>query len=326
MMYSVIVPVYNVEKYIDRCISSVLAQTDTDFELILVDDGSSDKSGDICLKYASNDSRIRYIRTENHGVSHARNTGIENAHGEYIGFVDGDDSIAPDMYEQLISVAKKNNADVVICDSTTVYSDGKTEEDTLPNVDDGELLTKATLTPEKLSYMAGGACRCLYDKTLLDCHNIRFSEGIKLSEDRIFNILAMGYASSVCYTKKMLYFRYVIQSSAVNKYRADYLKTVLQSYEGLNKALKQAAFEKDYFDAYRSNIAYGALSAVYNEFHSDCPHTIKERKQSIKNICSHKTVQEGIPDKCKDIKLRLIKNKQVNLLILMCIVRRLIKR
>ena len=325
MMYSVIVPVYNVEKYIDRCIKSVLAQTAKDLELILVDDGSTDKSGDICRKYESRDSRIRYIRTDNHGVSHARNTGIENARGEYIGFVDGDDSVAPDMYEQLIGAARSNDAEVVICDSTTVYDDGKTEEDTLPNIVDGELLTKATLTPEKLSYMAGGACRCLYSKCLLDRNSIRFPEGIKLSEDRAFNILAMGYSNGIYYVKKTLYFRYVLSESAVNKYRSDYLKTVKGSYVALNNALRRAGFSEEFFKAYQSNIAFGALSAIYNEFHKNCPHKFIARVKNVKAICSDDMVQGGISDTCKDRRLRLIKKKNVGLLVILCIVRRIVK-
>ena len=116
---SVIVPVYKVEKYLPECIESVLAQTFTDFELILVDDGSPDNSGKICDDYATRDSRIRVFHKENGGVSSARNLGLDNARGEWIGFVDPDDWIEPDMYEQMYLAGTENNADFVWCDFWT---------------------------------------------------------------------------------------------------------------------------------------------------------------------------------------------------------------
>ncbi|MEG1313359.1 MAG: glycosyltransferase, partial [Bacilli bacterium] len=99
---SIIVPVYNVDKYINKCIESILAQTFTDFELLLVNDGSLDSSGSICDEYEKKDSRIKVFHKENGGVSSARNLGLENARGEWIAFVDGDDWISPEMYKKLL--------------------------------------------------------------------------------------------------------------------------------------------------------------------------------------------------------------------------------
>lgn len=112
---SIIVPVYKVEKYLHKCVDSILKQTFKDFELILVDDGSPDKSGDICDEYARKDNRVRVIHKENGGVSDARNVGIDIAEGEYIGFVDGDDYIASDMYEVLYNSLIDNSADISGC-------------------------------------------------------------------------------------------------------------------------------------------------------------------------------------------------------------------
>ncbi len=106
-MISVIVPVYNKEEYLGRCIDSVLGQTYADLELILVDDGSKDKSADICREYVNKDKRVRFFQKENGGASSARNFGIKEAKGEYIGFVDGDDWIEEDMYETLLSELDK---------------------------------------------------------------------------------------------------------------------------------------------------------------------------------------------------------------------------
>ena len=114
-MVSVIIPIYNCEKYLNECISSVLGQTYKDFELILVDDGSTDNSLNICYEFAKKDSRIIVIHQENGGVSSARNKGLKNAKGEFITFVDSDDYVENDWLKMLLTAILANNADVSIC-------------------------------------------------------------------------------------------------------------------------------------------------------------------------------------------------------------------
>lgn len=121
-MVSIIMPVYNVEKYIRGSIDSVLAQTYTDFELIIVDDGSPDYSPQICDEYASKNNRIRVIHKLNGGLSSARNTGVDHANGKYILFIDSDDTIEPDLLEKVVPVAEKENADVTIFGIKTVVT------------------------------------------------------------------------------------------------------------------------------------------------------------------------------------------------------------
>ena len=139
---SVIVPVYKVEKYIHKCVDSILNQTFTDFELILVDDGSPDNCGKICDEYAEKDSRVRVIHKENGGLSDARNHGIDAAQGEILGFVDSDDDIYLDMYKSMIEYMDTNNLDVV-CADTYVIKNGKRKfkpcyaEDKIFNAPDG---------------------------------------------------------------------------------------------------------------------------------------------------------------------------------------------
>ena len=122
---SIIVPVYKVEKYLDTCVRSILAQTFTDFELILVDDGSPDGCGALCDAYAKEDPRVSVIHKKNGGLSSARNAGIEAAGGKYIGFVDSDDYIAPDMYGFLYENIKKEQADLSMCGLFDVYAGRK---------------------------------------------------------------------------------------------------------------------------------------------------------------------------------------------------------
>ena len=114
-LISVIVPVYNVESYVAECIESIQNQTYMNLEIILVNDGSTDASGDICDQYAAYDERIKVIHKENAGVSAARNTGIEAANGDYIAFVDSDDYIAPNMYEDMLRILKENDLDILEC-------------------------------------------------------------------------------------------------------------------------------------------------------------------------------------------------------------------
>lgn len=324
-MYSIIIPVYNSEKYLFRCIDSVLNQTRSDFELILVDDGSKDQSADICKQYAKKDDRIKYIRQENAGVSAARNNGISIASGDYIGFVDSDDEICPDMYETLLREAEKNGADIVLCDAVTVYSNGTTEEDTLPNLLPDKIIKTEEIYPEQLLYTAGSACRCIYKKTLFEDKNIRFPVGIKLSEDRIFNILAIGQADSIYYKKIALYLRHVIISSAVNKYHSDYFSTVIRASEKTEEALAYGGFDAKFVEMYGRQTVNGAMSAVYNEFHKDSPKKFLQKISVVREICKNERVQRALDIHGNDFKCRLMKKKKVYLLALLAKVRSIIK-
>ena len=120
---SVIVPSYNIEDYIGECIESIMEQTYCDWELILVDDGSNDRTGDICNEYAGKDNRIKVIHKENGGLVSARKSGLERATGEYIFYLDGDDWIKPDALEVLCTCAKRETVDIVIADYIHVLED-----------------------------------------------------------------------------------------------------------------------------------------------------------------------------------------------------------
>ena len=122
-LISIIVPVYKVEQYLHRCINSILAQTFENFELILVDDGSPDNCGKICDEYAQKDNRIKVIHQKNSGTIIARNAGIKIATGKYLGFVDSDDYIKPQMYEKLYNCISSDNYDIVWCDVVIEHSD-----------------------------------------------------------------------------------------------------------------------------------------------------------------------------------------------------------
>ena len=130
IIVSIIIPVFKAEKYINKCVDSITRQTFSDYEIILIDDGSTDRCPQICDEYAAGDNRIKVIHTENKGASAARNVGIEAAEGKYILFVDADDEIDSQMLDNLYNVAVKYDADMVICNSKRVYDDIEPEEST----------------------------------------------------------------------------------------------------------------------------------------------------------------------------------------------------
>lgn len=126
---SIIVPVYNVEKYIEKCIESIREQTYENLEIIIINDGSTDSSEYICNKYFQKDKRIIFVNQENHGVSATRNRGLDISTGNYIGFVDSDDYIACDMFELLYKNMRGYDADISMCNAQSVYANGKTASD-----------------------------------------------------------------------------------------------------------------------------------------------------------------------------------------------------
>ena len=185
---SVIIPVYNVEDYIEQCIRSVCASTYRNIEIILVDDESTDKSGIICDKYADLDKRIRVIHKKNGGVSEARNIGIENSIGDYISFVDGDDYIEVDYIERLINAANDSEAELVIAGFVYEYEGKKKAKKITPE-------SYNALNDEMWAYRLSAAGGRLYSKRLWDRYSIAFTtqEGVR-GEDVPVCLLA-NYAS-----------------------------------------------------------------------------------------------------------------------------------
>lgn len=178
-LLSIIVPVYKVENYLPKCIDSILAQTFTDFELILVDDGSPDNCPALCDAAAEKDARVRVIHQKNGGLSAARNAGLDAARGAWIGFVDSDDYIAPEMYEVLYQAVQSTGADLALCDYAEVDEAGKPCPPMHVSLSEGEL------TGQKLLKRASGlmvqlAWNKLYRRAIFT--QLRYPEG-KLNED-----------------------------------------------------------------------------------------------------------------------------------------------
>ena len=211
-MISVIVPVYNAKPYLEDCIESVLSQTYGNFELILIDDGSTDGSGDLCEGYAERDSRIIVIHQENGGVSRARNTGLEIAKGEVIAFLDCDDYILPEMYEVLIDKMHKSRAKIAMCTVLDEQDDGtirkvNTEETMIITGRDAlrNLVTMMGDAAENRETIWFSVWNKLYDASLFK-DGIRFDPETDSAEDVPVNLAAFSKTTHIVYYEKPYYF------------------------------------------------------------------------------------------------------------------------
>ena len=247
---SVIVPVYNVEKYLDKCVESIVNQTYENLEIILVDDGSTDNCPQMCDDWAERDSRIIVIHKENGGVSSTRNAGLDCATGQYIGFVDADDYIELNMYEILLKAIKLYQTGIVVCNNTHVDNHGNIlsfpTENAQVFIKDEDLMVsfiKGTI------FDSTSTCNKLFKSEIILKNSIRFPTDIKVGEDLLFNYSVIKYSSGLILIKDVLY-NYVFHSdSAMRKINSDVInrwrniKFILEK-EKYNKKIYYIALKK----------------------------------------------------------------------------------
>ncbi len=255
---TVIVPVYNAEKYICECIESILNQTFGDLELILVDDGSPDNCGKICDEYAEKDNRVRVFHQKNRGVSVARNLGIDNAQGEYITFVDSDDYILPYALELLYHDIVFSNADI------SCASGRKKCSNTIEALEKSKCIIWRDNDSVKKSLLDNGAlyssCRKLYKKEFLD--DIRFEEGRKIHEDSFFVFC--------CCLKKPTF---VLRNVYIYYYRNN------------PDSASHAHFSEKFFDIlYFANRKQELVNKYFPEFQAEANNMVVKANLSMLNI------------------------------------------
>ncbi|MDE5714476.1 MAG: glycosyltransferase, partial [Muribaculaceae bacterium] len=246
---SIIVPVYNTEKYLNRCVDSILAQTFTDFELLLIDDGSRDRSGVICDEYVANDPRVRVFHKPNGGVSSARNVGLDNARGEWVMFVDADDEIR--NLDNLI--VDDPDLDIVLFTLIKTYCDGRISGDNLIPFSGVENTRENYLTSYLHFHVFNSVCSKLIRRNIIN--NIRLEPEIKFGEDALFflKVLKLANRIGVCEKVKYIYdlsgdygVRY--QESVAESVRT--MQQIFDAYRVLN--CRNKIFERNVFDCYRS--------------------------------------------------------------------------
>lgn len=234
---SVIVPAYKAEKYLHRCIDSILAQTFADWELLLIDDGSPDRCGEICDEYAERDSRIRVFHKENGGVSSARNLGLDNVRGEYVTFVDADDCLYNDALKIFVGFAEKSNLDLVQCCYNRKFISGQyTGEKTnvMPPAD--------FVKSKKLQVCVWGG---MIKSSIIKENNIRFDENVRLGEDQIFIYECLAYSKRVQHISNVLYFYRDNELSAVHNPKDEYLIASLKAFSSFKEKIELASEQCD---------------------------------------------------------------------------------
>ena len=246
-LISIIIPVYKVEKYLKKCIESVLNQTYTNLQIILVDDGSPDNCGKICDEYAKKDSRIEVIHKANGGLSDARNVGISKAKGRYIGFVDSDDYIKENMYEILLNLIKKYDADVSICNLYDVIDGNeyiRNKENGIREYSRLDILKEVLLDKNIQSY----AWNKLYKKELFD--EVKYPIGKKY-EDIGTTFYIFEKCNKIVVTSEPEYYYLKRSDSLVNNVTEstvfDYMELILQRYLYINDNIKELKQYNDYY-------------------------------------------------------------------------------
>lgn len=249
-LISIIVPIYNVEKYLKRCIDSIINQTYKKLEIILVDDGSKDNSGKICDKYAKKDIRIKVIHKKNEGVSEARNVGLKVSTGEYIGFVDADDFVEKDMYEKMYKKAKEVDADIVICDYQ-FYPNNKIKKKKWYNPYKGEI------TGEFLNRNTQPWNKIVSNKLIKET-NFKFFEK---NGDGVFIYLILS-AGKIVSIEDILYNYRVGHSSMSTNYNMNNFEISVKSCEKQIELLKETKYKKELKEYFEYRKIYVLIQAI----------------------------------------------------------------
>lgn len=311
--FSLILPVYNVEKYVKRCVNSLLRQEYTDYEIILVDDGSTDSSGSICDKLADKNNNIFAYHKENGGLSDARNYGMDRAKGNYILFIDSDDWVDEKLLISLHNHLNKSNVDILKFGfqkmqegnykntffsyfNIGVYDRRQIEETILPY----------TIGPKRLFCYEQNACKSVwshvYSLNFLRENNIRFvSEREILNEDHLFNLHTLLYAKSLEVTHYILYYYDYREGSLSKRYITNEFERKLKLHREYKLLLERNGLFERYETPYYSECVDGFYACISNE--CCCwDETSKYAVQNIKKILN-----------CKECEISLLKCKRSNM-------------
>lgn len=292
-MISVIVPIFNKSPYIKKCLDSICNQTYINLEIICVNDGSTDDSGEIAKKYAKIDSRFIYIEQENQGVSAARNRGLEIANGEYISFIDCDDELENDMYDFLLELMKKYDADIAHCGYKKIHLDGLATEvgnREICLIQNREEALECLISGK---YFTGSLCTKLYKSSLFK--NVCFDKELKINEDLLVNFKVFNNAKNIVFSGDTKYLYYERKESSSTRVRndkklLDSLKVSEYIFENIkaNNSLKYTAARKLFY----------VLTSVYRNYIFYPPHNHDMMK---KELCIR--IKE-IEPLCSDVKLK----------------------
>lgn len=296
---SIIVPVYNAEKYLDRCMQSIYAQTFTDYEIILVNDGSKDNSANICKAYAGKDNRIIFIDKENGGAGSARNAGIEMASGEYLAFPDVDDWFEPNMYEELYTLAKSGDYDLVIS-GVNYYrnNNGKIEYKESITCGEKKYLTKDDCRENVMDFFPTSTIfdvpwNKLYKRSVAVEKGVRFAD-TRRCQDAMFNIDFYNASESVASLDKAFY-NYIENTTEgfQRKFPKNYIDIIVIYYSHLKDVLSSwGIYNGDIKIHYDSSIAIAVYEAMEALDNPKWNLSKKEKRDFVKGIMNRDDVRK----------------------------------
>ena len=284
---SIIVPIYNVEQYLSKCIDSILAQIFTDFELLLIDDGTPDRSGVICDEYAMKDDRIRVFHKENGGVSSARNLGLDEARGEWVAFVDSDDWIEKEMYQSLYNVADSYDVDVVMCGYSVISTNRSVPVPVLSKfgglntIDKNKLIARivgANVYGE--SVQMGTVCSVLIKKESIN--GLRFSD-LRYAEDKLFLLELILKVNNVFVLSDCFYNYRVNEHSVTRRFDPTLFNDLVLSIRSLDRLFNQSNNDILFKQERLNNILMFFVTLLCNEAKSN--QSFETSIESIKCYC-----------------------------------------
>lgn len=299
-LISVIVPIYNVEKYLRQCLDSLLSQTYKNIEVIMVDDGSSDNCGVICDEYAEKYSNFIAVHKENAGLGMARNTGLENAHGQYVIFIDSDDYISDSLIEGLRKELKSHRVDVCISGfkctvegqrsvqyESECYPGKKARTELLPRMI-GSL-------PDKKDSVEMSVCGVLYNMEPVRKHGVRFpSERKLISEDLIFNIEYMQHADGAYLSSIVGYYYNINLSSLTRSYQSNRYNRIKTFYLEVERHLSELDYGSIVHQRNTRLFFVNVKGCVSQEANPNNDLGIGQRLNNIKSICADDVLQNAI--------------------------------
>ncbi|WP_294130928.1 glycosyltransferase [uncultured Clostridium sp.] len=286
---SVIIPIYNMEKHIDKCLNSVINQSLEEIEIILIDDGSTDNSLKICNLYKEKDKRVKVYSKDNSGVSSARNMGIKKSKGKYLTFIDPDDYIEKNMLKDMYEKIEYDKSELVICDYTIDYINSYKNINLRYNKKlflDNEIVEKFILPFIGVKefgdefWMAGfrSPWGKLYKKNIISNNNIFFNEKLKIGEDVIFNLKYLICIKSISYINKNYYNYVKNDTSVMNRYKKDYLEICENYVFELENIIKKYKLGKEA----KERLAKEKLKSITLIIKNEC--SLENKKSLLKKI------------------------------------------
>ena len=329
VLVSIVVPVYNVEKYLEECINSILLQTYNNIEILMINDGSTDNSGYICDLYKKKDKRINVFHKKNEGLGLTRNYGLSKAKGKYVMFVDSDDYILKNAVELLINNLQKN--DTVIAGYTKVSDNGKIlyeekykKEKFINKSVKNKLLPRFVGSlPSVKDSIFTTVCAKLYSMDLIKKYNIKFkSEREFQSEDLGFQFEYFRYSKSVCVIERSVYYYRFNPNSLTTKYKKNRFSETLKVYNYINDSILFLELPQSTFLRNKKMLFVQIRACLSQESKRISKKSRRERIKSVKQIVDNKIVVEAVnnyPINLLNFKqkifLKLLKNKNYNILL-----------